>query len=66
MTLTVTKILKLKQRKTGDWEPDQNIAGFREEGTDLVVLDTHGRDLRRFAAGDYDSWIVEAIITVDS
>jgi len=66
MTVTVTKILKVKRRKTGEWEPDQSIAGFREEGTDLVVLDTRGGEQSRYQASYYDSWIVEAIIRVDS
>ena len=38
MQMIVKKILRLKFRTNTEWEPDREIAGFKEDGTDLVIL----------------------------
>jgi hypothetical protein len=57
--LTVRKELKLKPRRGTEWE-SRPIAGFKEEGTDLVILDNHNLEVARFSAADLESWVVEA------
>ena|ERR1700693_1838737 len=59
MKITTKKILHLKLRSTQEWEPPREIAAFKEDGTDLVLLDTNNREVARFAAGEFEEWKVE-------
>ena len=62
MKFQLTKTLQLRRRGQAEWEPGRNIFGFREEGTDLIVVDKNNNEAERFQAGDYDGWKVTAEI----
>jgi hypothetical protein len=62
MALSVKKVLKAKRRGEASWSPGKEIYGFREDGTDLVILGKRSVELERYPASQYESWVVEAQI----
>ena len=63
--LSVRKILKVRRRGDASWQAEKEIHGFREDGTDLVILDNSSAEVERYQANHYESWIVEARIEED-
>ncbi len=56
--IMIQKTLQLRRRGEPQWEAEREIAGFREEGTDLIILDRDNREIERCSVADYDGWIV--------
>jgi len=65
MKITTNKTLKMKLRGKDQWEPPRAIHGFREDGTDLVVLDAHGLEQARLSAGKVEQWVVEGHVDIE-
>jgi hypothetical protein len=57
--LSVRKVLRVKRRGEPSWGQDKEIYGFREDGSDLVIVDKHSVEIERYPASQYESWVVE-------
>ncbi len=65
MKIMIRKTLELKLRGKSESEPPREIHGFREEGTDLVILDANGLDQKRITAGEAESWTVKGHVNIE-